>query len=64
MKTLCFTTFITGSLMLAGCGGSTDSAKPGEQADVGSGGGAPKGWNAAVEHLIHHNSYGKHINFQ
>jgi len=47
MKTLCFTTFITGSLMLAGCGGSADSAKPGEQADVGSGGGAPKGWNAA-----------------
>ena len=47
MKTLCFTTFIAGSLMLAGCGGSADSAKPGEQADVGSGGGAPKGWNAA-----------------
>jgi hypothetical protein len=47
MKTLSLVTFIVGSLMLAGCGGSTDSAKPGEQAEAGSAAAAPKGWNAA-----------------
>lgn len=47
MKTLSFVTLVAGSLMLAGCGGSTDSAKSGEQAEAGSGGAAPKGWNAA-----------------
>ncbi|WP_428627263.1 hypothetical protein [Sphingopyxis sp.] len=47
MKTLSFVTLVAGSLMVAGCGGSTDSAEPGEQAEAGSGAATPKGWNAA-----------------
>ncbi len=47
MKTLPFVALLASSLTLASCGGSTDSAKPGEQAETASGVAAPKGWNAA-----------------
>ena len=47
MKTLTVMTFVTASLMLAGCGGPSDAAKQDEQAGAASGGGAPQGWNAA-----------------
>lgn len=47
MKKLSFIALVAGSLTLASCGGSSDSAKPGEQTDAKDGSGAPAGWNAA-----------------
>lgn len=47
MKTLSFVALFAGSLTLAGCGGSPDSTKQGEQADAKRGVAAPAGWNAA-----------------
>ena len=47
MKNLPFIALLAGSLALAGCGGNTDSAKTGEQAEAKDGAAAPAGWNAA-----------------
>lgn len=45
MKTISFLAVLAGSLTLAGCGGSTDTAKSGDQAKGSPA--APAGWNAA-----------------
>jgi len=45
MKTCLSIALVAGSLALAGCGQSGDTAKPGEQADAK--GAAPSDWNAA-----------------
>jgi len=47
MKMTKFVIGLAASLTLAGCGGSTESAKQGEDAVAGGGTAAPAGWNAA-----------------
>ncbi len=47
MNKLPFIALLACSLTLAGCGGGTEAAKQGEQAEAASGAAAPKGWNAA-----------------
>lgn len=50
MKKMPFIAILTGSLLLAGCGGASDTAKDGgssETASADAGSGPPAGWNAA-----------------